>query len=309
MRVTLLGVALVVGCGPVRLGEERGRLDAGSSGVVDASVAQLGVLVTVSPSARCDGCATLTAQAEGGTPPYRFAWDDGSRGERREVCVQDGPGPFTVQVQDADGMLATPHATRLELGALGCAPDAAVAAPLLCLQNGSFEGKPAVNTGVPTNFDALPWSVCTNPSQANTPDLVNETIPQMFVSVPSPSDGATYLGMAEGEQTSQALCRPVLAATSLSFELDLSRIYLGGGVVPDSEATFLEVWGGIGADCSQHERLWVSPKLDFGWTTYCVTLRPQQYMDSLTLRARSDESLPSQVYLVADHLVPVDRCP
>jgi len=316
MRLTLLGLALV-GCGPVRLGEESPLVwfDAGKPGALDAQVAgTLAVSVTVTRAPSCDGCAALVAEVEGGRPPYSFLWDDGSQEARREVCNDDGQGPFTVQVRDADGLSASPHVTRLELDPVLCTDDASLPLPppppppLLCLQNASFEGKAAINLGVPTNFDAMPWSVCTNPSQSNTPDIVDETIEQMVVTVPKATHGLTYLGMFEGEQTSQALCRPIPAGGAQSFLIDLSRIQLGAGVVPDSEATLLEIWGGVAGDCSQRELLWASPKLELTWKTYCVTLWPSQYMDNLTLRARSDMSLASQVYMIADHIVPVERC-
>jgi len=60
----------------------------------------------------------------------------------------------------------------------------------ICLQNESFEGMPAFNSGVPDMFDALPWTSCVDPSMsmANTPDIGNDTIQQIFATVPKATD-------------------------------------------------------------------------------------------------------------------------
>jgi hypothetical protein len=198
----------------------------------------------------------------------------------------------------------------LAISDASCPVDAAAfVTPRICLQNMSFEGTPGFNSGVPTMFDAAPWSVCTNPSVSNTPEIANETVGGGVVSpVPLATNGKTWLGLAEKEQVSQALCRGVSGGTSLSFRIDLSRIYVGANVVPDTEAVFLEIWGGVAADCSARELLWASPKLETSWNTYCVTLRPTKYFDNLVLLSRSDESLPSTTYLIADNIVPVESC-
>jgi hypothetical protein len=71
---------------------------------------------------------------------------------------------------------------------------------------------------------------------------------------------------------------------------------------------FLQIWGGSSLDCSQREVLWASPALSTNWTTFCVPLHPNEFMDLITLRA---ESRPDIVinYLAVDNLEAVDACP
>ena len=199
----------------------------------------------------------------------------------------------------------------LTAGDAGSCPGdlAALATGPLCLHNSSFEGTPGFNFGVPTMFDALPWSVCTNPSVSNTPEIGSGLVdPAVAPSIPRATQGLTWLGLSEDEQVSQTLCRGVPGGTSLSFRIDLSRIDFGANVVPASEVAFLEVWGGIAADCSRRQLLWASPGLETAWNTYCATVRTPEYFDSLVLVSRSDKSQPGPTYVVADHIVPVERC-
>jgi hypothetical protein len=179
--------------------------------------------------------------------------------------------------------------------------------PLLCLRNPSFEGMPQANTGFA--FDAEPWSACTNPSTVNTPNIVNNTISQMVASVPKPTEGLTFLGLLEQHQAAQRLCETLPGDSAVSMQIDLARIHVGGTVVPETELAFLEIWGGVAADCSRRELLWASPALSTEWQTYCVTLRPTQFTDNLVLRARSDNSLPTSIFVIADNVVPVSLCP
>jgi hypothetical protein len=320
MRVAMLGLALL-GCGAVRLGDEApwGELDAEVGARADRSMSpgiDAGMIetplavVTVNWLTDCADCAQLQVEGIGGEPPYEVEWGDGESGAARRVCGDELARPLAVVVTDALGARSVPHLTRLAISDASCPVDAgALVGPRICLQNPSFEGTPGFNSGVPTMFDAAPWSVCTNPSVSNTPEIANETVGQAIVSpVPLATHGKTWLGLAEKEQVSQALCRGVSGGTSLSFRIDLSRIYVGANVVPDTEAVFLEIWGGTAADCSARELLWASPKLDTVWNTYCVTVRPKEYFDNLVLRSRSDESLPSTTYLIADNIVPVESC-
>jgi hypothetical protein len=84
---------------------------------------------------------------------------------------------------------------------------------------------------------------------------------------------------------------------------------LNQGLTPSTEQVFLELWGGIAANCSQTERLWASPALSTGWKTYCVPLQPHAFLDQITLRGNSDMSQPTQGYLIVDNLKPVASCP
>jgi hypothetical protein len=79
--------------------------------------------------------------------------------------------------------------------------------------------------------------------------------------------------------------------------------------VPQTEAVFLEIWGGLGVDCSQYERLWASTAVDNAWQRFCVTLRPSSFTTQLTLRGSSDMTSPSPAYVLVDNLQPVDSCP
>jgi hypothetical protein len=167
----------------------------------------------------------------------------------------------------------------------------------------------AANFGQDQAFDAAPWSACTNPVVTNTPDIGNETVAQTLGTIPAPTDGVTFLALGEGEQVSQAFCSPLPEDAPVSLELDLARINIGAGLVPETEQVFLEVWGGLSVDCSRRELLWASPALDVGWTRYCITLRPRAFLTQLTLRANSDLTQPTPGYLLVDNLKPVDRCP
>jgi hypothetical protein len=323
MRRALLLLALS-GCSAVNLGEEpdtdqprkdepgrvadvddgeAARLDAGGAWALDAAASGPEALVTVRVGERCN-CLELLGEGRGGRAPYTFEWDNGSRDARRVFCPDGADNSVSLTVRDADHLPSAPYVMQLETNDAGCPP-----APSLCLQNRSFEGTPAVNTGLPTSFDATPWSVCTNPSTGNTPEVLNESISAVVTIIPKASHGKTYLALLENEQVSQKLCQAIPGGSSVSLKLDLSRINLAMGVVPDTEPVFLEIWGGIAADCSQRELLWATPPLTDGWKTHCITLRPQQFTDNLTLRGRSDESLPTMGYVIVDNLVPVDHCP
>jgi hypothetical protein len=311
MRAAVLMVALV-GCGPVRLGEEIAVATPPDAALVasadSGAKGQLAVVVTVHAAGSCGGCVELTAQANGGRPPYAFTWDDLSTDARRRICHELAGVPLSVRVRDADGISSPANVTRLDAFDAGCPPPVPDP-PLLCLQNPSFEGTAAVNSGVPTSFDAPPWSVCTNPSVSNTPEVLNNTIQQMIAKVPEPTDGLTYLGLGEQEQASQELCAAIPPGSERSFELDVALLDINAGLAPDTERGFLEIWGGVAADCVRRELLWASAPLEAGWRTECVTIRPEHFTNHLTLRARADNTLPSFIYLVVDRLVPVSRCP
>ncbi len=297
MRAPLLLLALA-GCGPVLLGRELADDDAGEP----AHDAQLRISVTVA-NAGCAGCFELQATGLGGDGPYTFEWDDGSDSERRQLCPGMGVESVTVVATDARGRSAE-ALTQLTFPDASCPPPP----QLLCIQNPSFEGNPAFNDTNAANFDAVPWNNCPQPS-LNTPDIVNETIEQPIAVLPTAKDGNTYIGLQEGEQVSQTLCEPLSGGEELYLQLDARRLYIGSGVAPDTELPFLEIWGGLSETCSQQQLLWASEPLPLAWQTYCAKLKPQQYMDQLTLRIKTDESLPTVTYLLVDNLIPVESCP
>ena len=309
----------LTGCGPAFLGDE---IDVRA---FDAAVAQrdatppprdtapasrepmdagepIEVAILLQPP-DCSGCYELFAAAVGGEPPFAIEWDDGSRGANRRVCVNGGSVDIWVTAQDARSTRSNRSAMRLLAPDASCPPPPAE----LCLDNRSFEGRPLPNLGLPTTFDAAPWSTCTNPAAANTPDIANETLMQALPMQVVATDGLTYASLAEDEQVSQVLCRNVAAGETLHLQLDLNRLDVTGGAPPERIA--LEVWGGVGADCSRRELLWASPALGMGWQNFCATLKPAHFTDNLVLRATSDKSQAAITYVLVDHLVPVDRCP
>jgi hypothetical protein len=315
----LLGLALV-GCGTVRLGDEAPwvevdtaldagigasseRLDAGMSGVTPLTV------VTVRWPDSCEDCADVLVQGTGGTPPYSVEWADGLRAPERQICPEEVARTLAVWVTDANGARSVPHFTKLLPVDASCpAAPPPPEWPRICVLNPSFEGSPSFNPGLPTVFDAQPWSVCTNPSRNNTPEIASDGSAQgIATSVPAPTDGLTWLGLADGEQASQPLHCGVAGGTKLSFRIDLRRLYLAGGT-PDDEPSYLEIWGGIAATCTATELLWASPKLDTTWNTYCATIEPTQYIDNFVLLSKSDPSTSATTYLIADNIVPVESC-
>ena len=327
MCVLLLGL----GCGPVVLGEEEGLLHAGTNGnggsagaAVTGDVPSAGVgsgvqdagpppavTVRIKP-VDCGTCFELQAEGSGGRPPYAFEWEDGSLGAQRRVCTEDMALVLSVVALDAADSRSSPQMIRLESAAdASCAepmqPTDASPAAELCLENPSLEGTP-VDFTQPSAFDAPPWSACTNPERANMPMIGNDTV-SLTSAVPPPADGMTYLGLGEGDQVSQALCSDLPGGVPVHLQRDLARVDLGGGVVPQTEQVFLEIWGGLSVDCSQRELLWASPGLQTGWRRFCVTLQPSSFMTQLTLRGNADMTSASPAYLIVDNLQPVAGCP
>lgn len=327
MRATLLGmafvagVAFVTGCGTVRLGDEAPWVQpavpfdaavVASLADLDAGVPIVGpvAIVTIDWPEGCDECADVLVQGAGGTPPYTVEWADGLRTAERRICPDVVSRTLAVAVTDATGVRSVPHVTKLLPVDASCpfAPPPVADPPRICLLNPSFEGTPAWNPGLPTVFDAPPWSVCSNPSRNNTPEIASDGSAQGFATnVPKATNGETWLGLADGEQASQQLCRGQSAGSKVSFTIDLRRLYVAG-VNPDNEATYLEIRGGVGATCTADERLWTSPKLDTNWNTFCVTLEPTEYFDNLVLIARSDPSTTAGTYLIVDNIVTVESC-
>lgn len=336
MKLVVPCLLLLVGCGPVLLGEEESMASGGAGagggvggghagasgatpGMSDASVAEPSfpppsVVVRIK-ALDCGACFELLAQGLGGLPPYAFEWADGSRDELRSVCVDGAGAILSVVATDASGAPSEPYVVHLDHAVdASCPdpveqPDASVPTEVLCVENPSFEGTPAISFGDPMVFDADPWSLCSNRADfLNAPDIGNETV-AVTPNVLSPSDGSTYLALGELEQVSQELCEPITGDVPLHFEIDLARADLGE-VPASTEQVFVEIWGGLSVDCSQRELLWVSRALDVGWQHYCVTLRPRSYMTQLTLRGGSDMTSSSTLsHALVDNMRPVGSCP
>jgi hypothetical protein len=295
MRTALWSIVLV-GCGPVSLGSEP-RVDA-------ASDAPSGITVSFAVRPVECPCFELSALPEGGEPPYTVSWSTGESGPTVRVCVADVARAISASVVDAAQNSAASSGVLLDPPESGpCPPQPA----RMCLENPSLEGTPAANVGLTPQFDLPSWSDCTNPAAANTPDVSNNTIKQDFTVLPDPSDGTTFVALGEGEQITQTLCAPLTARSRVFLKLDLARIDLA--LTPTTERVFLEIWGGIAADCSRRQLLWASPALSTGFSTFCATLDTTAYLDAITLRGGADQSQLSPGYLLVDHLVPVDSCP
>jgi hypothetical protein len=329
MRLAVLCLVLS-SCGPVLFEDPPRAQDAGvsihlpgmrsdeASASVDPAAPRdrPGPLPTVSvriTASDCGRCFVLQAEASSGRPPYEFEWEDGSHGAVRRVCVENVDATLTVAVRDAAALRSETHWIHLQgLEDAGCPepepPMEPEPKPTACLMNLSFEGTPAANFGQAGDFDATPWSTCAGPGEVNTPDIGNDTVAQTLGPIPKPTDGKTFLALGEGEQVSQEFCSP-LADAPLSFEMDLTRLNIGAGLVPETEEVFLEIWGGLSVDCSRRELLWLSPALRMGWERYCVTLRPHAYMTQIVLRATADMTLGTPAYLAVDNLKPVESCP
>jgi hypothetical protein len=255
-------------------------------------------------SSDCGACFELLAQGTGGVPPYRYLWEDRSTSPSRQVCVGTSGQKVSVFAEDQDGVRSRPREADLQtLDSEGCSAGQTQSG--VCLRNLSFEGTATINTG--GLFDATPWSDCVdvaNAGVANTPDIASNTLDPVTGIAPPPRDGDTYLAMTNGEQASQQLCAALVAQTEGSLRLDAMRFDLGG---PD---TYLQVWGGQSASCSQRQLLWVSPALSTTWESHCITLRFSEFTDLLTFRAiAADPNTMFPSYIAVDNLVPVDRCP
>ncbi len=317
-------------CGPVLLGEEARELDAGNRPSLagakseppvsvdaampsDAGVSPVAVTVHIT-SLDCGRCFELEAVASGGRPPYAFEWEDGTQNAMRRVCLQGAEVVLSVLARDAAALRSAAQSVRLQGAAdADCEPAQLPAEPKppakICLMNLSLEGTPAANFGQEQAFDAEPWSTCTNPPETNTPDIGNADVVQTLGPIPDPTEGRTFLALGEGEQVSQALCEEFPGDATVSLEMDLTRLNIGAGIVPETEQVFLEIWGGLSVNCSRLEWLWLSPALEPKWERYCITLRPKQYLTQITLRARADQTLSTPAYLAVDNLKVVDACP
>lgn len=175
----------------------------------------------------------------------------------------------------------------------------------LCLANRSFE----VTFAGGSPLEVAEWSDCTSDNYLNTPDIGSVLASPSDVARPAATDGSYYVGLSEDEQVSQRMCTAAQAGERRSFEIDLMSVPRGLLAVGSAQQrVFLEVWGGIAADCTQRQLLWASPALTRSWERYCVTITAIEFMDQLTLRARSDMTSEELGYVALDNLRPVERC-
>jgi len=259
-------------------------------------------------SVECGTCFELSAIGINGVEPYKYEWDDGSEGASRRVCADETGVSIWVIAEDAAGARSAANTAYLQTEVSADSGCAVTTSPQpMCLVNPSFEGVAAINGGA--NFEAAPWSSCMDPvavqsGLTNTPDIANHSVEPMIGIAPEPTEGVTYLAMNAGEQASQALCEPLLAGEQTSLRLDAMRMDLG---TPDM--IYLQLWGGSSDDCSQRQLLWASPPLDTKWTNYCLTLRPSDSLDLVTLRAEGSTSQLAVNYLAVDNITPVSACP
>ena len=316
MTLTLLGCV-----GGADLGQERvvaapdATVDARDDTEVDAApspshVSDAGLSAHISlieTPTTCGGCFRLSAAGTDPQVSYTFSWDDGSTSDSRRVCPTSDSPPYSVTLRDPSTM-ASASAT-FDLSALPnlCSADAGVGAPVipLCLYNGSFEqAQSGIGPLLSSNLGAAPWQVCG--TAPNFPQLVDVNMAALFM-LPQPTEGKSYLSLSNGNQVSEALCAPITAGTSFGFRLDLA--HGRAAAQNDSSEAVLELWGGPVAACAPAELLWSSPApLTSSWQPFCATVRPQQALTTITLRANSSGSLPSPYEILVDHLRAVASC-
>lgn len=328
MRCSLLAAALSGCIGHAMLGEELAdevpqrsdrTMDGGMSIVppVDGgSDPQLPSvhLTTAVTEPSCGGCYLVIASTSGGEPPYTFSWEDATTDLVRHICPGPFPTLYSATLTDGKGREASASirlASSLScLGAdAGAEPTSDPATPRICLENGTFEGEPSVNLG--TGFNVDKWRTCPSASgNNNSPDLLSSEIaPPGAMGLTLPPDGKTFAGLAENESISQSLCEAVYPGDARAFEVDLYRLPIGAGLVPETEAAFVRVWGGTATECSKRELLWISPMLTAEWRRFCVRVAPGHFTDLVTFEVGSDQSLGSPVYVLIDRVRPVDACP
>lgn len=296
--------------GAAPLSEPRGQRDGGApwgdGGLErEPSTEAVAVVFQLTPEPGCSPCYTLEARIARGLA-VTTRWDDGSRELARRVCPVRAAEPYTLTATAAAGTETT-H--TIELGPReSCQAQDGVNgadAALLCLENGSFEGPVSIPTPGMT-FDAGAWRTC---GLGNAPALLNRTVSAPLAPLPEPTDGQTFLGLLEGQGVSQALCEPLHAGERRSFEISLSRLGINAGLAPETEAAYLEVYGGTATACAKGTLLYATSALPAEWGRYCITVQPGQFVDMLTLQAAGDGSLASAIYVLADNLVPVAACP
>lgn len=267
--------------------------------------------VTVVAVACAGDCVEVEAVAEGGHPPYHYAWSDGSTDASREICP-DRATRYEVEASDT-------AVDRQEFPYMALRASAAVEAKLLtcgdppppsafCVENGSFEGKPGVSEYI-GGFAASPWSSC---DLGGSPDVWDEQ--QSWGGAPgglAASAGKTYLEIYDvksvfhlAETVGQPLCAGLVAGSRYSFELDLA-FRTAGSFGGNALGGGLEVWAAKTA-CGKDQLLWTSARVSEDWETHCVTFVADQDFNYIQLRPVGDYLGTTAVFV--DNLVPVESC-
>jgi hypothetical protein len=265
-------------------------------------------VITVS----CAGeCRQVLAIATGGNAPYSFQWNDGVSGDSREICADDDT-TFTVTANDTEiidgefpyaGQTASASVT---MDVLACPADGGVdAGPggTLCIHNPSFEGTPGITEAV--GFTAPPWQMCTI-----SPDIWDEN--QGWNLMPNglaASDGSTYLSMVHlaaniRESAGQALCAPLVAGHTYSFQIGFAfRVQGGfGGGEPGS----FQVWAGNSV-CAEDQLLFTSLIPTADWQTACATFTADDDYGYVLVVPTLVAGGSTGAFV--DNIVPVDHCP
>jgi hypothetical protein len=280
-----------------------------------------GITVSFVTLSCSDECADVLAVAKGGFAPYTFTWEDGSTKPSRRVCPTTTTN-YAVTVTDTGSRSGefsqNPQTAKALLTAnvLSCAPlpdggvDSGHTGGPLCVENLSFEGKPQVNLGFVNGtqiFDAAPWQGCNG-----TPDILNRSVDQTVLGIsspPSPSDGTTYLGLAQGalkESAIEPLCAPLhfgavehlMFDVSVSMSTDLTVQFYGSTTatcVVGTQSSGDDALGGTG----------VVPPSAGTWTTQCVTLEAHSEVTALKITVGGT----SGGYAFIDRMRLTDACP
>jgi hypothetical protein len=297
--------------------------DGGNSSFVVDIENDAQVVLTVVTLGCTSPCEDLQAVAQGGSPPYTYAWSDGASGASRHLCPAASTTTLTVTVTDAGvsgGEFARQPITTtgtLQIHVASCSDAAsdAGAAPV-CLTNPSFEGTPTSDPISSTAQSVPSWTIC-GPAVSPPVNLWNasETLPGQSTPSLAPTDGKTYLAIAsctspgciqigsQGDEIlSQPLCATLHAGTTYALQMDLYSA--PSQSMYQFDPASLAIWGGT-TECGVDELLWTSPITGSSWKTYCATLTPTHDYAYITMEPHLASGL---AYLGVDHLVPVAGC-
>jgi hypothetical protein len=180
--------------------------------------------------------------------------------------------------------------------------------------NASFEGTPGVNGsadgapgGIPGQmhiaFEADPWQEC-----ETSPDIWDEK--QSWGGTPGApvaTDGATYLALydvlGKRESAGAALCAPLIAGHTYSFQVDTA--FRTQGSFTAAAAGALEIWMGRAA-CGEDQRVFTSPVATTDWQTSCVTFKAEDTFENIRFAAAPGSGITG---VFVDHVTAVERCP
>lgn len=331
MRMSLLTLMLAGCVGDARLGAaprlvrvDAGRAQLDSGARVDGAIGSpdttvdgndaLTVELDVELSEDgCNTCFDLSARSDTVRGDYTVAWDDGTSESSRHVCPSASSTSYTVTMLEARSGRSASASRTLAARASTCG-DAGV--EQLCLENGTFLIAPARPPTPATALPASPWTACVTQQPGappNRPQIVDSSSTIMGMPVLPATEGTTYLGLAEYEQASAPLCKPIGAGETRFFTLDIADV--SGSVGGEVGLPRLEIFGGRVGECSLSDatKLWDSRSLSSGlssdWTSTCVKITVPSLTDSLTLRAMSDAPRVFPGRVLVDNIVPVPACP